>query len=246
MRDIPDVPRIETGLRRLDEILAGGLPKRSVSVLAGPPGAGKTILAEQICFHHATPARRVLYFNTLSEPTAKTLLYLGQFDFFEATKLAAGIQFVDLGNVARNGGLEQAAEQITEHVERVKPAIVVVDSFRVFDEIARSREDLRKFGYEIAVRLMVRECTTLLLGEYGPGELEANPLFSIADGLVLLTQKRAAGEPQRFLEVIKMRGTAHSRRAYPFEITRGGIAIANAPRRGPASRRVGPSRARMG
>jgi circadian clock protein KaiC len=241
MRSAADIPRIATGLRGLDEILAGGLPERSVTVIAGPPGAGKTILAEQICFHHASADSRALYFTTLSEPTAKTLLYLGQFDFFDAAKLEADVRFVDLGNIAQTGGLEEAAAQITDHIDRVKPALVVVDSFRVFDEIARSREDLRRFGHEIAVKLMVRDCTTLLLGDYGSGVLDANPLFSIVDGLVLLSQERAAGEPRRFLEVVKMRGTAHSRALHRFEIARSGIEI------GPgreAARRPGKRRAR--
>jgi circadian clock protein KaiC len=65
------IPRIETGVRNLDEVFGGGLPKGSVTVVSGPPGSGKTILAQQICFHTASPKSRVLYFNTLSEPTAK-------------------------------------------------------------------------------------------------------------------------------------------------------------------------------
>ena len=73
-----DAARIETGVRNLDELLHGGLPKGSVVVLAGPPGAGKTILTQQICFHIASARQQVLYFNTLSEPTAKTLRHLKQ------------------------------------------------------------------------------------------------------------------------------------------------------------------------
>src|SRR5450432_572351 len=49
----PALPRLETGVRNLDALLQGGLPKGSVSVFGGSPGAGKTILAQQICFHHA-------------------------------------------------------------------------------------------------------------------------------------------------------------------------------------------------
>lgn len=220
-----EIPRLETGLPGLDAILGGGLPRGSMTVIAGRPGAGKTILAQQICFNHTTPASPVLYFNTLSEPMAKTLRYLGQLAFFDAEKLEHGIQFIDLGSVTRTGGLEQAADRIMEHVERVKPAIVVVDSFKVFDELAGSREDLRKFGYEIAVRLMVWECTALLLGPYRAREIASNPLFSVVDGVVLLSQRRSSGKPQRFLRVVKMRGTDHSREAHPFAITRSGIEL---------------------
>ena len=73
--------RIATGVRNLDDLLMGGLPRGSVTLIGGPPGAGKTILTQQICFNNAREAQPVLYFNTLSEPTAKTLRYLTQFGF---------------------------------------------------------------------------------------------------------------------------------------------------------------------
>ena len=49
-----------SGVPELDAILGGGLPKSSVTVISGPPGSGKTILAEQICFHGASGKRPVL------------------------------------------------------------------------------------------------------------------------------------------------------------------------------------------
>src|SRR6185295_17131750 len=97
MKKRPSIPRIETGIRNLDAVFGGGLPKGSVSVISGPPGSGKTILTQQLCFHAASPKNRILYFNTLSEPTAKTLRYLKQFAFFDETKLAEDFHFVDLG-----------------------------------------------------------------------------------------------------------------------------------------------------
>ena len=77
-----DVPRVPTGISNLDELLQGGLPKGSVAVVSGPPGSGKTILTQQICFHNASPKNRALCLGTLSEPTAKTLRHLQPFSFF--------------------------------------------------------------------------------------------------------------------------------------------------------------------
>src|SRR5687767_2905100 len=91
------IPRLETGIRNLDELLNGGLPGGSLIVVAGAPGSGKTILTQQICFHNASKKTRVLYFTTLSEPSAKTLRYVTQFSFFDTRKLDEGIQFLDLG-----------------------------------------------------------------------------------------------------------------------------------------------------
>ena len=73
--------RIITGVRNLDEVLSKGLPIGQLTVLAGAPGSGKTILSQQIIFKNATPEKPAVFFQTLSEPTAKTLRYLTQFDF---------------------------------------------------------------------------------------------------------------------------------------------------------------------
>ncbi|MCJ2534258.1 MAG: hypothetical protein LN364_03375 [Candidatus Thermoplasmatota archaeon] len=42
------VNRITTGIERLDQILNGGLPNNSVTLVSGTPGSGKTIM----CFHY--------------------------------------------------------------------------------------------------------------------------------------------------------------------------------------------------
>ena len=99
MTKTTSIARLATGVRNLDAILHGGWPVGSVTVVAGPPGSGKTVLAQQICFSNVSPKSRILYFNTLSEPVAKTLRYLAQFTYFDAAALEADFKFVDLGGV---------------------------------------------------------------------------------------------------------------------------------------------------
>ena len=221
----PPIARVQTGVKNLDELLGGGLPKGSVTVIAGPPGSGKTIFAQQICFHNAALDRRILYFNTLSEPTAKTLRYLRPFRFFDAARMEEDMQFIDLGSILRSQGLEESARLIMEQVRKTKPAIVVIDTFRVFDDLAESRERLRKFGYELAVNLMAWDVTAFLIGEFGPQDIATNPLFSIIDGMITMQQREQSGEQQLLIQIVKMRGTAHDRDEHPFVITEDGIEV---------------------
>ena len=79
----PNVKRLATGVPGLDVVLGGGLEPGSVTVLAGAPGTGKTILAQQICFANATREHRAIYYTTLSEPHSKLVRHLEQFDFFD-------------------------------------------------------------------------------------------------------------------------------------------------------------------
>jgi circadian clock protein KaiC len=249
------IPRISTHISNLDEILGGGLPKGTITIIAGPPGTGKTTLSQQILISNATPDQRVLFFQTLSEPTAKTLKYLKQFKFFDPAKLANGsVEFIDLGGILKIKGVQEGIELLMGHVKRVKPAFVVIDSFKVFEDLAHSREELRKLSYEVAVNLMAWEYTTLLLGEFNAQDLETNPLVSIVDGLIRLNVRKESGEQQRFIQVVKMRGTDHSREEHTMAITADGVGV-YAPRatirrefegHKNATNTAGPVRAKLG
>jgi circadian clock protein KaiC len=220
-----EIDRLPTGIKNLDTLLCGGLPKGSVTVVCGTPGAGKTTFAQQICFNNATSKEKAIIFQTLSEPAAKTIKYMSQFGFFDQTKLNKSVEFVDLGGILRSQGLATATSAMMEQVKRVKPSLVIIDSFKVFDDLAESKEQLRKFTYEIAVQLMAWEITAFLLGEYSPKDIECTPLFSVVDGIITMRNEEQDGIVRRVLRVMKMRGTDHERNPQEFEVTHDGIIV---------------------
>src|SRR5687767_4219875 len=90
----PPMTRLTTGSRELDGILDGGIPESSINIIMGEPGSGKTTLAEKLVFANADdPARPILYFTTLSEPTDKVIKYLQQFRFFDPDRIGGAVQY---------------------------------------------------------------------------------------------------------------------------------------------------------
>src|SRR5512135_3077603 len=107
--------RVTTGNAKLDLILDGGLPSNSLYVIAGAPGTGKTILAQQFVYANATSERPAVYLTTLSEPASKILRYLQEFTFFDDGKLYGDpppVYYHDVAAEIRAGGLEALTDLI--------------------------------------------------------------------------------------------------------------------------------------
>jgi len=108
--------RLGTGSDALDRILGGGIPSRSITVIAGEPGAGKTLFSMQMLFHLARQGRKGLYFTTLSEPAVKLIGHLRNFGFFDERLIGDGIVFADIGSVIRERGMDATLAAITDRV----------------------------------------------------------------------------------------------------------------------------------
>jgi circadian clock protein KaiC len=242
--------RLSTGVPGLDEVLGGGLPEYSFNLLAGSPGCGKTTLVHQFTFANASPERPAIYFTVVGEPPLKMLRYQQQMDFFDGEKAGTAIRFVDLSPEVLTGDLARVLDKIVDLVEASGPAIVVVDSFRTVLRAKRGSDselELQGFLQRLAVHLTTWQVTSFLIGEYGEEELHDNPVFTVADGIVWLTQAREGNAVVRKLEVMKMRGAATLPGLHTFRINSGGIQIF--PRKAPSEGRtkdIGRTRCKTG
>lgn len=217
--------KFRTGVENLDLILGGGIPAYSVNIIAGPPGAGKTVLAQQIAFNNAGPERKVLCLITVSEPTMKLIKYQQQFSYFNSKELGNSVIFVDIGEVIRTKGLSEAMGIILCSIEEYSPAIVVVDSFKAIHDLVQSELEIRKFGYDLSVKLASWECSTFLVGEYTDEEMKREPIFAIADGIIKISNEERGMQSVRYIELLKIRGAKYFSGKHPITITSNGIIV---------------------
>lgn len=209
----------------LDDFLQGGIPAYSLNVVAGLPGAGKTILVQHIVFNYLKEHKqaKVLYFTTISEPTLKIVRYLSQFDFFDPDIFGERIFYYDLHEYIVKHTLNAVADFIWKKVEEKEPALLVIDSFKAISDMVRNEPAFRLFCYNLSMRLATVRCTTFLVGEYSRKDMQEDSEFAVADGILFLDRTHLSGV--RKLEVHKLRGQKVSLLPVPYTISRGGIQI---------------------
>jgi circadian clock protein KaiC len=222
-RPIEPLERASTGDSAFDAILGGGIPLKSLTMVAGEPGSGKTVLALQMLFHAARRGKKCLYFSTLAEPTLKLLRYMQLFGFFDPELIDKHIFFTDIAEALRSGA-EATLEAISTRLEAQEPDLVVIDSFRAVGDLLREEGVARAFTYDVAVQSASWGATTLLIGEYTLDDIRTLPAFGIADGILWLGSQREGLTSVRELEVLKLRGADYVTGRHFFEIREAGLA----------------------
>jgi circadian clock protein KaiC len=222
-----EIKKLPTGVPGLDSVLGGGLPELSFNLIAGGPGAGKTTLAHQIMFANATPERTAIYFSINGEPAIKMLRYQQQFAFFDDTRVPGAIRFVHLGDELLDHGLEHVLALIVNEVTTNHPKLVFVDSFRALARKAQEpgQMELQAFIQRLSLHLTTWEATTFLIGEYEERDEASNPIFTVADGLIWLSQVTDRNSIVRKVQVIKMRGHGTIPGLHTMKISSAGIRV---------------------
>lgn len=218
-------PRISTGDSQADEILGGGFPSNSINIIMGQPGTGKTIFAERLLFHNANTGRPLLYVTTLSEPMSKVVSYAQRLDFFDVAKVGDQILYDDLGPALASDGPGAILPFITEAIKRISPALIVIDSFKAVHDLATSTHEMRRIISSLAGILSASDVTAFLIGEYTQADSESHPEFAVADSIVQLERHALGARDERFIRVLKLRGSGYREGHHAFKITGGGLKI---------------------
>src|SRR5579872_3152705 len=216
-----------TGDASLDLVLGGGLPSGAMIVVAGPPGSGKTILAQQICFANASSERKALYYTTWSEPHDKMVRHLEPFAFFDVDALGDRVDFVHLAELfeAEPGhAFKAAGDEIVRQSFASRPSVIVIDSSKALHDVI-DPDSLRRAIYDLASKISYTDAVLILVGEYSGAETRTQPEFAVADGIVQLENEPHGPVDRRWLRVVKMRGAESVAGQHSFRIGNNGIEV---------------------
>ncbi len=216
--------RVSTGNPPLDLILGGGFPRNSINVIAGVPGAGKTMLAQQLAFANGPGERPALYLTTLSEPLAKVLIYLQETHFAEIERVGVDVIYDSLIDVLRQGP-EALIARMRELMLEYRPRIIIIDSFKAIADLMPDTRTWRGTVFELAGSFSAYDVTVFWVGEYLPSMAENPVEFAIADGILELKREPAGSRDDRFLQVAKLRGSGFRDGQHAFRIGQDGLEV---------------------
>lgn len=223
-----NVERINSGIENFDKLIEGGFEKNSTNLLVGDSGSGKTIFAVQFLVGGMQKGETCL-FVTFEETKEQFYANMKDFGWDLSDYENRGLfTFLEYSPAKVKTMLEEGGGSIESVILKNKITRIVIDSISSFALLFENELEKREAALSLFAMIRGWNCTSLLTLEEGPSTGETTLPSSLefeSDSIVNLYFVRDKGERKRFLEVTKMRGTAHSRKIYPFEIERKGIFV---------------------
>ena len=223
------VSQQKTGIPKLDEILNGGLPKYSVTLLAGMSGTGKTILSFQWLFEGVKQGENGIYISII-EPLHVAVRNIETMEFYD--KEAIEQKKLMLINIEEDLNYERVDVQsllrnIKRLVEETNAKRLVIDPITSILHAINDKTKVMHFMIALKKVLAALDCTTILISNVSePKKYSAYTIEEVvSDGIILLSYIVGENQLIRKLNVIKMRGINFRSGDVTFDITSSGIIL---------------------
>ncbi|MGD0676061.1 MAG: ATPase domain-containing protein [Polyangiaceae bacterium] len=217
--------RVPTGVPGFDIILNGGFFRGGVYMILARPGAGKTILGNQICFRHAASGGRAIFVTLLTESHGRMLAQLRTLEFFDPTVLGKSVLYLAGYQALAEGGLNGLLSLIRRVVRDQKATFLVIDGLVTAGAVAESQIEMKKFIHELQVFVDLAACTTLLLTGADKKNGDEYAQRTMVDGLVTLYADAVGMDVIRSIEVEKFRGGSFPMGRHLIDISDTGVTI---------------------
>jgi len=233
--------KIKTNIKGLDVLLGGGIPLRHNVFICGGPGTGKTCISMEFLYRGALSGDNGLFLSleedtdSLIENINSTFTKWNKFNqLIKEKKLSIVTQesyvHVDTPEtgVSPHYTYSKLQDKLNEVIEERKIKRVVIDSASILNLFFDDDLEYRRTVLNLLRDLKKRGCTALLTAELqdvGRERLRFAIEHFVADGVILLYLLEQQEKRISAIEVLKMRGTEHSKVLTPFKITPNGVEV---------------------
>lgn len=213
--------RLTTGVPGLDTLLSGGLLRGASYLLQGPSGVGKTVLANQMAFHHAGAGGSVVYITLLSEEAGRLLQNLSSFRFFDRERVGREIHYFGAFRELQ-AGREALLEHLLELLRKHEATLLVLDGVSAAEEWFGTLE-WRLLLHEVRAGSDLLGCTSLYLLPTDSGSMR--PEHTVVEGILELRFTSEGPRTERQIEVRKTRGSYSIGGRHSFQINDDGLRV---------------------
>ncbi|MBI4361662.1 MAG: circadian clock protein KaiC [Euryarchaeota archaeon] len=232
--------RVPTGIDGFDDICGGGLMRDNTYLLAGTAGCGKTLFGLQFLYNGATRFQEPGIFLATEERPVRIRRNAAKFGFnFEALENENKIAFIDASSTKigmpsvekyvdiRRFDMDNVIDQLVAVQEDIGATRCVVDSSTSISYMLNDPGKVRVEMLRLGSTMEVLGLTSILIGEMVPGDPTRGFYVEsfLTDGVIVLYNERVKSVRLRSVEVYKMRGSEHSNKIHPVEITPRGLLI---------------------
>jgi circadian clock protein KaiC len=233
-RTLRTIEKAPTGIKGVDEITGGGLPRGRPTLVCGSAGSGKTLFAIEFLMRGAVQYDEpgvFMSFEETGEELAQNVASLG----FDLDELAAGDKIaIDYVHVERSQ-IEETGEYDLEGlfirlgfaIDSVGAKRVVLDTLEALFGGLENESILRAELRRLFRWLKDRGVTAVITAERGSsGELTRHGLEEyVSDCVILLDHRVTEQISTRRMRIVKYRGSVHGTNEYPFLIGEDGISV---------------------
>ena len=228
-----ELPKTPTGISGLDEVTGGGLPRGRSTLVCGPAGCGKTLLAMEFLARGITEFGEPGVFVAFEETVDDLIANVASLGFDLVKCQADGQLIVDHIN-AVSGDTEETGDwnldglflRLGAAIDEVGAKRIVIDTietlFGAFSNAVVLRSELRRlFGW-----LKERGVTAVITGERGDETLTRHGIEEyVSDCVIVLDHRVTEQASTRRLRILKYRGSLHGTNEYPFLIGETGVSV---------------------
>jgi circadian clock protein KaiC len=226
-----DCVRIPTGIIGFDHLIEGGFEKNSTNLVVGGPGSGKTILATQFIVNGLKKGENCLYI-TFEESKQSFYHNMKRFGWdLEGYEKKGLFTFLNYTPGKVKSMLEEGGGIIESIILNNKISRLVIDSMTSFTLLFEDELEKREASLDLFNMIKKWNCTSLVTFEGVPeGDHKVYRALEFeSDSIILMQFVRKIVSRERYIEILKMRGTDHSKGLYRFAITKNGVELSARP-----------------